>query len=382
MIWVQIYQYLGPSYFVVSWAILGIVIYLAYVGFVSLLIVQMTQVKYKLTRHVEYAKSTFDNPRDPKSEENFRQECSKFIIPYLHAPLVFPSGITGVFRAIGLLRRIFLGFLQIVLHFYVSYSIVVLLVTNQLFLNQVWTHVSSNIPYLPEITVAFLPFFQNPIPSTALVFLLSLYSLISPARRGYITYSDLVCDVLCDWFSIFSRFLYAALLISFPWIIETKNRTLKYEPFTFPTDLTLIIQKAIKNIENKECNVTKWTYLVKDERDIDTLKYMIYTQEDIPFFVRIMCQQADSRLALKKINESNPILYLGTIDNRCAVIGTIEYDSYEKIFSGVFSFDNLHVKKYFKSIAEIEINDQKKLKRPLPNNLKDLICKLKLGEEK
>lgn len=259
----------------------------------------------------------------------------------------------------------------------------VLLGINQHLLNQVWTNIYPHIPYFSEITSVLQPFFQNPIPSTALVFLISLFSNISifPARRGYTTYSAIIVDVAYDSFSIFNRMLvFTTYVANLPGQIERRSKALHYEPFTFPTSLPLIIQKSIRNIENKECNVTQWSYLVNDVKDIEALKNIIYMQKDIPIIVRTMCRGADARTALKVISESRPILYLGTIDNRCAVVGRIEWDSYKKLFRGQFFFDNQHVRNEFKSIAEVEISEQKKLKQQIPSNLIDLIKKLEKEE--
>jgi len=52
------------------------------------------------------------------------------------------------------------------------------------------------------------------------------------------------------------------------------------------------------------------------------------------------------------------------------------------MFRGVFAFDNRHIKNQFKSIAEIEIAEQKILKRQLPSNLIDIISGSKLEKEK
>jgi len=386
LIWIQIYQYLGQSYFVDVLAMAGIVILLLFIAFVSLFCVQLARLDKKLMKYVEHAKTIFTEPLDIESEKKFRQECNMFIIPYLHYPSFITAGTISIFRGFGIFRRVVTRLLQITIHSYVSYSIVVFIIINQPFFNQIWAHIFSSIPYLSQTTVALLPFlrpfFHNRIPSTGLIFLFSLYFTTSIVRRGYATYSGIIWDILYDSFSIFNRILFVvATLSTLPWDIERRSKALKYEPFTFPTSLPLVIQQSVRNIENIECNVTKWSYLVEHEKDIEILKYVISVQKAIPMVIKFFCMRADSSVALKRIRESKPILYLGTIGDRCAIMGRIEYDSYRKIFRGKFFFDNRYIRNEFKSIAEIEIDEQKKLKRQLHPNLIRLLRKLELREE-
>jgi hypothetical protein len=175
--------------------------------------------------------------------------------------------------------------------------------------------------------------------------------------------------------------LIAAFLIGLPWVVGKRGRTLTYAPFTFPTSLPAIIQESVLKIENRECNVSKWSYIVSDEGNIDNLKAIIYAQKDIPWIIRILCITADRRFAFKKISESKPILYMGTIGTRCGIVGIVEYDPHEKMFRASFSFDNRYVKEYFKSVAEIEIGEQKKLKGQLHPNISELISKLGVDKD-
>jgi len=380
IVWVQIYQYLGQSFFVGSWAIPGIVILLFQVVFLSSFSVQLIRLDKKLMKHVEHAKSVFADPSDLKSEENFRQECNKFIVPYLHYPRLFPSGFHAVFGGFGSLRRVVFLLLQALGASYLSYALMVFLTTYQSFLGQICTRAFSSIPYLLKTADSLLPyfssFFQNPIPSTALIFLISLYSTSSFLRQGFATYLDFVLNILIDSFSIAAKVSFlGASLASLPWLIKERSSTLKYEPFTFPISLPLIIQQSVRNIENKECNVTKWAYLVKDESDIERLKYAILSQKDFPSLAKLICSRADSEVALDSIRKAQPILYLGIIENRCSIIGRIRYDPFEKMFRGSFRFDNQHVRKQFKSIAEMQIVEQKRLKQQLPTILTGLLDK-------
>jgi len=119
IVWIQIYQYLGQSFFVVEWAVIGLFVLLIFFVFFALFSVQLTHLDKKLMRHIEHAKGVFNAPSDPKSEESFLKECHMFIIPYLHYSRMAISGVVGIFRGFGLRGRIVMRFLQIVVHFYV-----------------------------------------------------------------------------------------------------------------------------------------------------------------------------------------------------------------------------------------------------------------------
>lgn len=376
IVWVCIYRVFGQSYFVAAWAIPGIVVILAYIAITSLILVQVVRLDKKLMKHVEYTKSLFDKPDDPEAERNFRQECNKFIVPYLHYfPMVRFSlaGVLGDFKILHLVA--------IPLQAYLSYSVMVFFVINKSFFMHLGTIVSSNVPYLETINFALQPLIQNLPLLAALVFILSLYALISMIRGLHISRLGAIIETASNVFFFLRQILLpATFLISSPWTIQKRNRTLYFKPFTFPTQLPLIIQTSIRNIENKDCNVTKWSYLVKDEEDINILKRVISEQKDIPGLIKTLCQATNVQDALKSIDEIRPTLFLGTIDNRCAVAGRIEYDPEKKIFIAGFSFDNQYVKDAFRSIAEIQIQEQKKLKGELLSKLIDLIGNLRERE--
>jgi hypothetical protein len=232
------------------------------------------------------------------------------------------------------------------------------------------------------VNSVLLAFFQNPIPTTALVFLLSLPTVVPIVKSMRLGYPLSAWEIVSDSFSVFTRImLVAAFLLCLPWIVEKKSRTLNFAPFTFPTSLPAIIQDSVLRIENKVCNVSKWSYVVDNKGDIEELKEIICAQKDIPWLLRLLCLQADSASALNRIVESKPVLYLGTIDARCGIVGRIQYDSREKMFWGQFCFDNRHAKEYFKSVADIEIGEQKKLRGQLHPSISELIGKFGLNED-
>jgi len=381
-VWIQIYENLGRGFFIRVVAFPAIFIGLIYFVIVSLFTVQMAHLDRKLMKRIGSAKSLFDNPQDPESEKNFREECHKFVVPYLHYSHVYAFGLIGLSRGSTLARKVATCLFQTCLVFYLSYSTMTFFIEYESFLSQTWFSLSKYIPYSSEMGVVLLPFFQNPILSTFLVFLFSLLTTVPLFRRLHLGYQSCVREIINESFSVFTRvLLVAAFLIGLPWMVGRRGRTLNYAPFTFPTSLPAIIQESVLKIENKECNVSKWSYIVSNEGDIETLKAIIYAQKDIPWIIRVLCLIADPGFAFKEISKSKPILYMGTIDARCGIVGRIEYDPYEKMFRSQFSFDNRYVKEYFKSVAEIEIGEQKKLKGQLHPNISELIGKLGLDKD-
>lgn len=382
LIWIQIYQLLGPNYFVSSWlAILGIVILIFYVIFTGLSLIQGTLLDIKLMKYIEYAKNIFSDPKDPESEKKFRIECSKFTVPYLHLPPMLRFSFRGYLSGLGTRFHVFRVAITPIIHIGVSYLLIVAFIHYQPFLTQMWINLVSEVEFLSKVNYVLQFFARNIILLTIIAFCFSLFYFPLSLRKAHLTFRNVVFETLCDIFSIFTRCTaLGILIISSPWILKMRRRRLTFEPFTFPTSLPLIFQKSVYNIEHRICNVTKWSYIVKDEDDIAFLKKIIYQQTDIPLLIRWLCLQVNTQDALKSINESKPILYLGIIDNRCAIIGRITYMPDKKIFRAEFTFDNQFVKNEFKSIAEIEINEQKKLKELLPTKLSELISKLDMRE--
>jgi hypothetical protein len=375
-IWVQLYSYLGQTYYVAILLIPMVAFMVFYVVFLSLMFIQTTQLYKKLMEHISSAKRLFDNPQDIKSEKNFREECSKLIAPYLYYTHMSALVFAEFPRAFGVKGRAIIRFFQIFVTFYFGYLIIVIFENNQLFFKQFWNDVSPSIPYLTEANSVLAPFFQNPIPSTVLIFLISLLFTGVIPRRGYMSYSLFAWEIINDSFSLVGRIMYLATsLIELRWYIEKRSKTLEYAPFTFPNSLPLILQNSVMNIENRECRVTRWSYMVKGTGDINALKQVIIAQNDIPLLVKFFCANAQPEDALKKITEAKPVLCVGIIDDKCGIVCKIEFDAYERIFRGEFIFDNRHVKEEFESIARIEINKQKELKGQLPPNVMEIISK-------
>lgn len=384
VIWLQIYNHIGQGYFILILAAPALVLIIPCFVYFIIQFGRILNLDRKLMRHVEHAKEVFDDPADSNTEQNFRQECNKFILPYLYYPKMVIFGISNLMPTkLNIRGRVIVRLLSAIIVVYTSYAMFVFIITNQSYFNHIWTFLAPVVPYSHEITFAGRTFLQNPMVAISLLFLLSLYShsAISYVRKGIVTYSAIFWDVVLDVFSIFLRLLNAIVLLSIvPFLLKRKGYSLKYEPFTFPTKLPLVIQKSVWNIERVICNVTEWSRVVSNEKDIEELKMMIAERKEIPSLIRFLALKANPRKILNLVGERNPTLYLGTIDKRCSVLARVEYDQDERMFRAMLVFDNQHVRDEFKSIAEIEIGEQKKIKEQLPTSLKGAMRQLGVEE--
>jgi hypothetical protein len=382
LIWYQLYLWIGQNFLLFDWAFLGVVVILAFTMVIAYWRVKLILFREKMVKHVEHAKQMFADPANPTSEENFRRECGKFIVPYLHFPHVFVLGFANMIRKGRLAKKIGLRVFQLFLHFFISYLFVVFLISIQSNLNRASTLFVSALTYFPSINNIFVILLHNLIlVIIASAFVSSCFSI--EANREVVPFPNYVFDVFYDYFSIFNRLvILGATLISSPWEIRENMSTLTYSPFTFqPTTVTEIIQKAVDNIEQTECQVTVWKHEVKSASDVIDLKNMISETVAMPSNVKSFCLAASDEEILKTINNSRPILYLGIIDKRCSIVGRVIYDKTVRIYRGTFTFDNKYVKNMFKSIADIQIKTQEKLSSKLPDRVNELVKQLKVCDD-
>jgi hypothetical protein len=386
VVWIQIYRYFGQSFLAILQTIPSVVLLapvlvllVLITGYTSLLCIRVISLDKKLMKRIESAKEVFDKPDDSQSEGRFRSECQKFIIPHLYLPSTALLGVSGALQHFTFRTKVTLWIIQALFTLYASYSIMVFLILNGTHLNQIYTQVESLFPNLSSLSSYVDLFLQNSLLSIVLLFILSLYynPVVSFFRGGYVRYSGITIDVLLDSLSSLSRISNLAMqVVIMPWDIRWRTNSLRYKPFTFPISLPLAIQKSVFNVEQKSPKVTKWSYLVSDERDIEALKEKIHNQKDIPLIIRFFVRQVNAHEALEHIKKVQPILYLGTVDKRCCILGKVSYDPHEGIYHSQFFFDNSYEKEQFKSIAEIEINEQKKLKPQLPIDLVHIVSSL------
>jgi hypothetical protein len=373
---------LGKSIFVTNWAIIGLLLTAILVAWMAFIVIQMVRFKGKLFKHVENAKRLFNNPTDQEAEIKFRNECHKSIIPYLYSSHLIQFGIGNLFTVKSISRKIITTTIQLLITLYISYSLFVLLIKNSTLLSQISVTIFPHIPYYYEIQPIFLFAIQNLVATTILLFLISLYFYSNLIRQVSLSIGNAAQGLIVDPLSLLSRAVgVGSILLPLPWIISNMQNSSNIVPFTLSSNnLVETIQKAVQNITQKDCNVIKFSYEIENEKDIDSLKYIISKENNVPSLIKIVCLNADPKKALKRICEAQPLLYLGLIDNRCAIMCSIEYDAKRKVYKAFLTFDSVYLKTEFQSIVKNVISEQKTLKRDLPKDIEELIKKLKVHD--
>lgn len=369
LLWWKIYRITGSHFFVSSIAIpgqLGLIVLTVY----AILFYNGTLgYESRLMKKVEHANEVFENPSDPSVEEEFRSECSKFIVPYLYvrrlATLGLPSFLVGrlkiTFFVVGMLGGL-----------YVSYSTFTLILTNQSFIIQMFSPLASAFPLLQDFDefvahnlefVLILTFFLG----------LSYSGLIDMIRRPYLKFGKrvVVISFLSYLYELHTRIaVVIASVVLLPLYSLKREKRLTYEPFVFPTQLPLIMQKAVHNVGRKKCYVSRWAYLVQDEKDIVTFQNFISQETDLPIFIRWPAISVDPGEAVDAIKHLEPELYLGIVSNECTILGRISFDIDKKVRRAELFFDKASLKKEFKLIADKEIDKQRELEPLLPTTFK------------
>ncbi len=258
-------------------------------------------------------------------------------------------------------------------------SVFLFLVNNQSFSNSMLDALSPLWTYLAPLDRISLVIYQNIFPISFVVFFFCTYFSVRMYKEVF-GFPDGVFHVIGDYFSVFFRVLTAGtMFFSSPWSIRERIRSLHYSPFTFQSMTTIeIIKKSVDVIEQTQCQVTVWQYEMDNIADIEQLKKMILERKEIPSYMRSYVLQASNEAILKSINETKPILFLGLVDNRCAVVGRVRRDDKERIYRAIFSFDNRYVKDMFKSIADVQIETQKKLSSKIPYTIAEVVKELKV----
>lgn len=381
LIWIGVYRFVGASYFVTSWlTILGLVILLILISFYLYEIVSINTLDKKLMKRIEYAKNVFSNPADSDSEKKFKFECQRFMMPYLNYGALVTSGASRFFGASDFHRTRII--VQVVFTLFFSYSVMVFLISNQTYFSQVYSHVVSNIPILYPPLNYFIGFVNAYLViSIGLLLSLSLYydPSLKMARTPYlkISKSSVAADFCINLVSVFLRiFLLACYVIIAPIKLMRRENRLKYTTFGYPMHISLAIQNAVRGAEGKKCVTSTFSYTPKDGKDIKNLINEFLHLREFPVIIKFFIRMSNPNETQKIIKTIEPVLYLGTIDNRCAVLGNVRYDPYKRTRTAEFFFDNRNVKDEFKRIIDIEINEQRKLKEGLPPNLEEIIAKL------
>lgn len=369
IVWIIIFQLAGQAFFLINWAIPGLIILV----FVSVLFIPQIRYirsyEFRLMKRIEYARDIFDNPADPNSEKRYIAECERFILPYIYKGSLVLSGFTSFTRIPTWRRTIFE--LPIV---YISYSFVSLLVLYKDSISSIYLWLVS--------TIQFPQFFSGTLQDwTVLLFfvwIISIYKdlIISSLRllNNPLTFIPSYCLSL---FNVHFRIIMLIeAILGAPAIIREHRLSCKYKPFVDPLTLPTIVQRAVQNVEGKSCNVSRWSREFKEEEDIEDLKNMLLQVPSMPSIVKVFVKRCDAKDTMNRINTEKPVLYLGTVANQCVFLGNISYDPNERVRIALFYFDTIYIKREFILIMEKETEKQRVLRKELPVPLEEVIKKI------
>ena len=369
LIWIEIYWLLGQSFFILLsfWPLIifisiGILVVIASMISFWWITIRLWGLEFRLMKQVESVKDVFNKPADPDLEKKLWIDCEKFLLPYIYYPGFFLSGYPRLFYG-HKKARIFSYLFSTTLFLLASYWIVTFLINNQNYLSDVYSQISHYIPIEISQIGGFLV--HNPPFLILSLIILSFWHdrIIKDTVKGRIKFSRLPFtshgfDIL---FSVSHRVIkFFNLVTTLFWRIKREEKSLKYEPFIFYTDIPSIIKKSFYAVEREECKVSVLKYPVVDEKSINKLRQMILESRDLSFFIKFPTPWARPDEILNKVKDMEPTIFLGTVKDRCVVFGKLEHDSIEHIWVLNLFFANKHVRKVFKSTANSLISDGRK----------------------
>lgn len=129
-----------------------------------------------------------------------------------------------------------------------------------------------------------------------------------------------------------------------------------YKPFLDPSTVPQIVQQSVRNVEGKACSVTRFSQKLDSEADAERVTKMFVSDPRMPVFLRMMASRKTNRgrRIMEMTESSHPVFYLGTLNDRCLMVGIVMYEPYEKVRTGSFYFDSTYIGDEFKQIMTKE----------------------------
>jgi len=370
LVWENIRQSIGNVYFRVTWGIPGIALLLFGAALAGLQVYLVRSYEFRLMKRVEHARNMFDNPADPENEIKFRRECENFIAPYAVAEPMAMAGIRGL-PILSTHSKIYN--LSWIINLYLSYSLFALIGFLHDYIRQAILFISSLHYFFPTF---FEWMFQNWFLFIIATLLLSLYYDPIVALRDLWPSKSQIPLYVRGLFNLEGRVnLLSGELAKIPALVKELKYVARYRPFVDPQTLPIIVQRAVQNIEERSCNVSRWEEVV-DEEHIKEHKDMFMKDPRVPWIAKIVVRWASPRDILKNIQESRPLLYLGTVENRCVFLGLIQYDNRAKLRVAKFYFDNTNIRGEFMLIMKEEVKRQRKVESAVAPSLREIMEKI------
>lgn len=369
ILWIVIFQLVGRTFFIIEFAVLGIL----YTVFgATILLFQLHNISsypFQTMKQIEHAKNIFDNPADSTNEEKYIAECERFIFPYLYRTPLLSSGLNAFIQT-----RIWKLILIELPILYIAYSIMTLLVFYQNSINAIYSLLISNFYVLQPISQLIPTTTQDWIILLFVFWIGSLYMDLYIRSRILKNRLALIPSYCFHQLNIqFRIILLIHYVLNIPITIRKHRLVCQYLPFVDPQSLPTIVQRAVENVEGKSCNMTMWIKEVREEKDIESLKNMLLKDPKVTRIQKFFVRQCKPKDALSRIMLAQPVLYLGTEDNRCVFLGEISYNLQERVRVATFYFSTIYIKREFKLILQKEIEKQRELQNKLPIPLEKII---------
>lgn len=352
-------------------ALIGLV-----VGIMNACTCSELDIEFKFMKSIEKAAAALLlNPKDEKKVEAFKVECKKLTLIHKH---YVPFALSG---AAALLRKPVMFVLDGVRELYVSYSIVTFLLILEVEIVKILSGLASIVSrFLPPQLIEWP--IRNPYISFGILLVLSLYydpifSLVRESRRIDISMHRIGLFYLETIWALAGKIIFSAYeILSLPIALSHRKRVASCDPFVDPLTLPQIIQRTLRNVEGKNCDVTRWGEKIGTEAEVDRIRRLTLSDETTSVFLRFFARFSKPKDVLKRAKEMELITYVGIHNKRCVLFAVISYDPIRKIRRGRFFWDTPYLKKEFLLIYEKEAEKQRVISRELPSQLEELIRRM------
>jgi hypothetical protein len=356
-VWLAIGKLTGKSFFVPTYAIPGTILVVALCILWGVQVYFITYFEFGLMKRVEHCGQIFQNPADPDISKKYSEECEKLVLPYVyHYPLMMSGRVRDALAS----RRLFV--LEAAGSLYMSYSLSTLVASFQLIPNAL-ALLSANAPQISSLAMPILSWTYANLTWILVVLVLLTFCFdvvrFRPSLRafGVSTYRAILSSAMLP-FGIDRRLAYLSMLIARIPVQVKRDYIAKYKPFVEPSALPQIIQMSVFNIEQKPCSVTSFSSKFATEADAERVLKLFRRDRRMPTVFRAMAPTA-SRQLMEMTENSHPVFYLGTLNDRCLLIGIATYIPSQKVREGIFYFDNIHIRREFMLITSKAIERQR-----------------------
>lgn len=376
-VWFLVVKLVGNSFFLLNFAFPGAVALVLIAVFLATQNYFLGTYDYTIMKSIENAGQMFASP-DGAIARRYSEECDRILLPYLYTSPLVMAGLRSLPPTTTHGRLAYT--IGLVFNVYCSYSVVALLSRNGDCLVEILRSASSEFG-LTEVARPIMAWGTRYwMPIFAVVVILSLHYTHTLARgvsrqTKLALYSDSFLSILR---SISVAF---CMITDVPGILKDSKYAVRYKPFVDPLTVPAIIQRAVQNVEGSTCNVTFYSYKLSTIEECERLAKMFVADRRMPGLLRLVVsgtrieRKAGARV-LETSNAVSPVLYLGTIENRCLFVGLVRYLPDQRVRVASFHFDNTYVRMEFVNIMKTERDKSRQLIEKLPASIESLVKRM------